>query len=43
MPFVLVRHGLPSENATNVTQPPATNAHDFFDVMLSSLESALAS
>ena len=43
LPLVLARHGLTSEKAPNVMQPPATNAHDFFDVMFAGLESALAS
>ena len=41
MPHVLSRHGLPTSDKPNAMQPsPAT---DLFNVMIASLESALAS
>ena len=44
MPHVLARHGLSSSDRPNAMQlTPATKATDLSDVMIASLESALAS
>jgi len=43
LPHVHTRHGLSSSDKPHPVRPPAPNANDFFNVMITSLESALAS